>query len=80
LRIWVNDVQVAALEKKKHEDEISGEIKTAHLNYLGSQDTFYVGNLKSVGRVEQHDYLLYLAINDIHHTKKSDVIINKWDL
>ncbi|EPO2920322.1 IS481-like element ISVvu4 family transposase, partial [Vibrio cholerae] len=116
-------------ERKKHDDEACGEIETAHPGYLGSQDTFYVGNLKGVGRlyqqtfvdtyskvafaklyttktpitaadilndkvlpffeahelpmlriltdrgteycgrVEQHDYQLYLAINDIDHTK-----------
>lgn len=127
--ILLNDAQIAALEKKKHDDEACGEIETAHPGYLGSQDTFYVGNLKGVGRiyqqtfidtyskvahcklyttktpitaadllndrvlpfykthelpmlriltdrgteycgkVEQHDYQLYLAINDIDHTK-----------
>lgn len=127
--ILLTDAQVAALEKKKHDDEACGEIETAHPGYLGSQDTFYVGNLKGVGRiyqqtyvdtyskiahcklyitktpitaadllndkvlpfyeaqglpvlriltdrgteycgkVEQHDYQLYLAINDIDHTK-----------
>ncbi len=127
--IILNDAQVAALEKKKHDDEACGEIETAHPGYLGSQDSFYVGNLKGVGsiyqqtfvdtyskvafaklyttktpitaadilndkvlpffeehklpmlriltdrgtaycgRVEQHDYQLYLAINDIDHTK-----------
>lgn len=127
--ILLNDAQVAALEKKKDDDEACGEIVTAHPGYLGSQDTFYVGNLKGVGRiyqqtyvdtyskvahcklyttktpitaadllndkvlpfyeanelsvlrvltdrgtefcgkVEQHDYQLYLAINDIDHTK-----------
>jgi transposase len=45
------DVQIAALEKKKHDDEACGEIETAHPGYLGSQDTFYVGNLKGVGRI-----------------------------
>ncbi len=124
--IILSDAQIAALEKKKHDDEACGEIETAH---PGSQDTFYVGNLKGVGRidqqtfvdtyskvafaklyttktpitaadvlndkilpyfeeydlpmlriltdrgteycgrVEQHDYQLYLAINDIDHTK-----------
>ena len=123
------EAQVAALEKKKHDDEVSGEIETHHPGYLGSQDTFYVGTLKGVGRiyqqtfvdtyskvacaklytsktpitaadllndqvlplfsqhelpllrmltdrgteycgnVEKHDYQLYLAINDIDHTK-----------
>lgn len=127
--IILTDEQVAALERKKHDDEACGEIETAHPGYLGSQDTFYVGNLKGVGRiyqqtfvdtyskvafaklyttktpitaadilndkvlpffeahelpmlriltdrgteycgrVEQHDYQLYLAINDIDHTK-----------
>jgi len=125
----LSDAQIAALEKKQHDDEACGEIETAHPGYLGSQDTFYVGNLKGVGRiyqqtyvdtyskvahcklyttktpitaadilndkvlpfyeantlpvlriltdrgteycgkVEQHDYQLYLAINDIDHTK-----------
>lgn len=127
--ILLNDSQIAALERKKHDDEACGEIETAHPGYLGSQDTFYVGNLKGVGRiyqqtfvdtyskvafaklyttktpitsadtlndkvlpffksrelpmlriltdrgteycgrVEQHDYQLYLALNDIDHTK-----------
>ena len=127
--IILTDAQIAALEKKKHDDEACGEIETEHPGYLGSQDTFYVGNLKGVGRiyqqtfvdtyskvafaklyttktpitsadilndkvlpffeqyelpmlriltdrgteycgrVEHHDYQLYLAINDIDHTK-----------
>ncbi|HEC8324779.1 TPA: IS481 family transposase [Providencia rettgeri] len=127
--ITLNDAQIAALEKKAHDDEAYGEIETAHPGYLGSQDTFYVGNLKGVGRiyqqtfvdtyskvahcklytsktpitaadllndrvlpfyqsqqlpmlriltdrgtefcgrVEHHDYQLYLALNDIDHTK-----------
>jgi len=125
----LTEAQVIALEKKKHDDEVSGEIDTAHPGYLGSQDTFYVGTLKGVGRVyqqtfvdtyskvafaklyttktpitsadllndrvlpffedqalpmlriltdrgteycgkvEHHDYQLYLAMNDIEHTK-----------
>ncbi|MBE8598226.1 IS481 family transposase [Xenorhabdus sp. BG5] len=127
--IILTEAQVVALERKKQDDEAWGEIDTAHPGYLGSQDTFYVGNLKGVGRiyqqtfvdtyskvafaklyttktpitaadilndkvlpffeshqlpllriltdrgteycgrVEQHDYQLYLAINDIDHTK-----------
>jgi transposase InsO family protein len=127
--IVLTDAQIVALERKKHDDEACCEIETAHPGYLGSQDTFYVGNLKGVGRiyqqtyvdtfckvahcklytaktpitaadllndkvlpfyqsqgitvlriltdrgteycgkVEHHDYQLYLAINDIDHTK-----------
>lgn len=125
----LTEAQVVALERKKHDDVACGEIETAHPGYLGSQDTFYVGTFKGVGRVyqqtfvdtyskvafaklyttktpitaadtlndkvlpffeqqklpmlriltdrgteycgvaEHHDYQLYLALNDIEHTK-----------
>ncbi len=55
--IVLTDVQIAALEKKAHDDEASGEIETAHPGYLGSQDTFYVGNLKAVGRIYQQTFV-----------------------
>jgi hypothetical protein len=45
--------QVRALEKAKQEKEAHGEIETEHPGYLGSQDTYYVGNLKGVGRIYQ---------------------------
>ena len=32
-------------------------IETVHSGYLGSQDTFYVGSLKGVGRVYQQTFL-----------------------
>lgn len=127
--IILTEAQVAALERKQHDDAACGEIETAHPGYLGSQDTFYVGAFKGVGRLYQqtfvdtysrfafaklyvtktpitaadmlndkvlpffeqhelpmlriltdrgteycgkadrHDYQLYLAINDIEHTK-----------
>jgi len=53
----LTEAQVAALEKKKHDDEAHGEIETVHPGYLGSQDTFYVGTLKGVGRVYQQTYI-----------------------
>lgn len=125
----LTESQLAALEKKKEDDLVHGEIETHHPGYLGSQDTFYVGTLKGVGRIyqqtfvdtyskwaaaklyttktpitgadllndrvlpafaeqgmsviriltdrgteycgkpETHDYQLYLALNDIEHTK-----------
>lgn len=55
--IILTETQVQALEKKKHDDEACGEIETAHPGYLGSQDTFYVGTLKGVGRVYQQTYI-----------------------
>lgn len=126
----LTEAQVAALERKQDDDVAHGEIETAHPGYLGSQDTFYAGTIKGVGRSyqqtfvdtyskwaaaklyttktpittaadllndrvlpffeeqgmriirvltdrgneycgrpEQHDYQLYLALNDIEHTK-----------
>ena len=127
--LLLTEAQVAALERKREEQLECGEIETAHPGYLGSQDTFYVGNMKGVGRiyqqtfvdtyakvafaklyttktpiaaadmlndrvlpfyqehqvpllriltdrgseycgrVEQHDYQLYLAVNDVDHTR-----------
>ncbi len=55
--IILTEAQVQALEKKKLDDEATGEIETAHPGYLGSQDTFYVGTLKGVGRVYQQTYI-----------------------
>ena len=49
--------QLAALEKKKERDQLHGEIETAHPGYLGTQDTFYVGTLKGVGRIYQQTFL-----------------------
>ena len=125
----LTEMQVQALERKQEDDVAHGEIETAHPGYLGSQDTFYVGTIKGVGRIyqqtfvdtyskwaaaklyttktpitaadllndkvlpffaeqgmgliriltdrgteycgkpESHDYQLYLALNDIEHTK-----------
>ncbi len=49
--------QVVALERKKEEDVAEGEIETAHPGYLGSQDTFYVGTIKGVGRIYQQTFV-----------------------
>jgi hypothetical protein len=127
----LTESQIVALERKRHDDDACGEIETAHPGYLRSQDTFYGGTFKGVGRVyqktlvdtyskiafaklyttktpitsagllndkvlpffeqhdlpmlriltdrgtefcgkvEQHDYQSYLALNDIDHTKKT---------
>ena len=53
----LTESQVKALERKKLDDEACGEIDTAHPGYLGSQDTFYVGTFKGVGRVYQQTYV-----------------------
>jgi len=53
----LTEAQVAALEKKREEDVACGEIETAHPGYLGSQDTFYVGTIKGVGRIYQQTFV-----------------------
>jgi transposase InsO family protein len=55
---WVyTEAQLAALEKRKEEKEAHGEIETEHPGYLGSQDTYYVGTLKGVGRIYQQTFI-----------------------
>ncbi len=53
----LTEAQVQALERKKDDDVAHGEIETAHPGYLGSQDTFYVGTLKGVGRIYQQTFV-----------------------
>lgn len=53
----LTESQLQALERKQEEKEAHGEIETEHPGYLGSQDTFYVGTLKGVGRVYQQTYV-----------------------
>jgi len=53
----LTESQVQALEKKKQDDVVAGEIETAHPGYLGSQDIFYVSTLKGVGRIYQQTFI-----------------------
>jgi transposase InsO family protein len=55
--IILTEAQISALEKAKEEKEAHGEIETHHPGYLGSQDTFYVGNMKGVGRIYQQTFI-----------------------
>lgn len=55
--IILTEAQVVALEKAKEEKQAFGEIETEHPGYLGSQDTFYVGNMKGVGRIYQQTFI-----------------------
>ena len=53
----LTEAQVQALERKKQDDEVCGEIESHHPGYLGSQDTFYVGTIKGVGRIYQQTFV-----------------------
>lgn len=55
--IVLTEAQVVALEKAKEEKAAHGEIETEHPGYLGSQDTFYFGNMKGVGRIYQQTFI-----------------------
>jgi transposase InsO family protein len=49
--------QLALLERQKDKELFDREIETIHPGYLGSQDTFYVGILKGVGRIYQQTFV-----------------------
>lgn len=55
--IVLTEQQVVALENAKHQKVAKGEIETHHPGYLGSQDTYYVGTIKGVGRIYQQTYI-----------------------
>lgn len=49
--------QVRALERAREEKVARGEIETEHPGYLGAQDTYYVGTIKSIGRIYQQTFI-----------------------
>lgn len=53
----LTESQVRAMEKAKQDKEAHGEIETAHPGYLGAQDTYYVGTIKSIGRIYQQTFI-----------------------
>lgn len=55
--ILLTEEQLKCLEKAKHEKEAHGEIETDHPGYLGSQDTYFVGTMKGVGRIYQQTFI-----------------------
>ena len=53
----LTDVQLRSMEKAQEEKIAWGEIETEHVGYLGSQDTYYVGTMKGVGRIYQQTFI-----------------------
>lgn len=53
----LTEAQMIAMERKREKREASGEIETEHPGYLGAQDTYYVGNIKGVGRIYQQTFI-----------------------
>jgi hypothetical protein len=46
-----------AVEKIQEVRESNGGIETEHPGYLGSQDTYFVGTLKGIGRIYQQTFI-----------------------
>ena len=55
--ILLTEEQLQCLEKAKQEKEAHGEIETQCPGYLGSQDTYFVGTMKGVGRIYQQTFV-----------------------
>ena len=55
--IVLTEAQVVALEQQRASDALHGEIETEHPGYLGSQDTYYVGSIKGIGRIYQQTFV-----------------------
>lgn len=55
--ILLTEEQLKMLEKVQLEKEAHGEIETEHPGYLGSQDTYFVGTMKGVGRIYQQTFI-----------------------
>ena len=53
----LTEAQVVALEKAERSKEAHGEFVSEHPGYCGAQDTFYVGNIKGVGRIYQQTFV-----------------------
>ncbi len=60
--IILSYIQVAALERKKEDQQSKGEIETHHPGYLGEQDTYYDGYIKGVGRSISKPLLIPIAV------------------
>jgi hypothetical protein len=53
----LTESQLKAMEKAKEEKQALGEIETEFSGYLGSQDTYFVGTIKGVGRIYQQTFV-----------------------
>jgi hypothetical protein len=53
----LTEAKVVALEKANEEKVTKSEIETLHPGYFGSQDSHYVCNIKSVGKIYQQTYI-----------------------
>jgi hypothetical protein len=73
--IILTESQLQELEKQKSKREAQGEIETEHSGFLGSQDTYYVGNFKGIGEAYQQTFVdTYSKVADAKlYTEKSAI-------
>lgn len=73
--IILTEEQLVALEQAKSSKVAHGEIETEHPGYLGSQDTYYVGNMKGVGKIYQQTFIdTYSKVAQVNlYTEKSAI-------
>lgn len=76
----LTESQLKAMEKAKEEKTAWGELETEHVGYLGAQDTFYMGTLKSVGRIYQQTFIDTFSAAGFAKLYTSKVPINSADL
>lgn len=81
----LTESQLAALEKAKTEKEAYGEFESECPGYCGAQDTFYVGNMKGVGRIYQQTFIdtySKVAFAKLYHRKTAltaaDLLNDRW--
>ena len=55
--IVLTEAQLVAMERAREQKVANGEIESHHPGYLGSQDTYYVGTIKGVGRIYQQTFV-----------------------
>jgi len=78
----LTEAQLMAMERKREKKEAHGEIETEHPGYLGSQDTYYVGTIKGVGRIYQQTFIdtytrvAFAKVYDNKHAITSADILN----
>jgi hypothetical protein len=84
--VFLTENQVRALEKAKQEKEAHGEVETEHPGYLRAQETYYVTNLKSVGRIYQQTFidtrskLAFVKTYERKHAITAADMLNDWML
>ena len=72
----LTESQIKAMEEQKEEKQAHGEIETHHSGFLFSQDTYYVGYIKGIGKIYQQtgiDTYSNIGFAKLYHDKTATV-------